>query len=546
MGLMDWFKGEKSNVTQIDDDFSVAVRSLEGEYISKSKSVPKAKAYEEPLVGSMNMNPDYKEAPSINNTHNLLEALKNFSRKNIILNSIINTRVSQVSLFCFPAKQNDKGFGYEVRLKDPSKVPNEHQKKMIDKIEKFLEFTGEDTTDFTRDNFRNFVKKITRDRLIYDKMNFELVYNKEGKLHHFNAVDASTIYVKVDEEGKEVKGKNANKYVQVLETRKPVAEWKAKEMAWEVFNPRTDVTVGRYGYPELEQAIQHIQYHENTELFNSRYFSQGGTTRGLIHLKTGQQQSQSALSSFRRDWTSMFSGVNGAWQIPVITAEDVKFVNMTQTSKDMEFEKWLNYLINSICSVFSIDPSEINFPNRGGATGNSGNTLNESSSEEKFRNSKNKGLEPLLKFIEDAINKYIVSQFGDQYLFTFVGGDTRTEREILETIKLKVEAGYTFNEIREEYFGLPETEGGDIIADGTHVQRLGQLMQKEMMQQRMQEEGKQNGVSTDPSQVSDKPTRIKDSQSVGRDGQVKGDTNSNSAPQGGKGEDRPSNDDWKK
>lgn len=547
MGVLDWFQPKEKNPERIpvDEHVSIAIRQLEAEAIRKSKTTPgKAKAYEEPLIGGISMNPDYKEAPSVTGTSSLFHTLKMWSRKNIILNAIINTRVNQVSTFCTPARYNDKGLGYEVRLKDPLEKMSSHDKTNIKRIEDFLEYTGKDKTDFTKDNFTAFVKKLVRDRLTYDKINFELIYDSSGKLNRFKAVDASTIYVAVDTSGKEPKGANADRYVQVIENKK-VAAFKANEMAWEVHNPRTDITVGRYGYPELEIALNHLQYHENTEQFNARFFAQGGTTRGLLHIKTGQEQSNQALASFRREWTSMFSGLNGAWKIPVITAEDVKFVNMTQSSKDMEFEKWLNYLINVISSIFQIDPSEINFPNRGGATGHSGNTLNESSTSEKHRSSKDKGLEPLLKFIEDAINKYIISQFGDRYVFNFVGGDAKTEMEIIDILKAKAEIGMTINDVRAE-LGLPPVEGGDVILAGVHVQRLGQMLQEEQMKMQQQMEmsqfvAQQTGYNGNLDNVNGKGTHNKQ---VGKDGQLKAENNTNSTPQGGKGENGKTMNDW--
>ena len=241
----------------------------------------------------------------------------------------------------------------------------------------------------------------------------------------------------------------------------------------------------------------------------------------------------------------MFSGINGAWKIPVITAEDVNFVNMTQSSKDMEFEKWLNYLINVICSIFSIDPSEINFPNRGGATGHSGNTLNESSTAEKHRSSKDKGLEPLLKFIEDAINKYIVSQFGEKYVFNFVGGDSKTEAEIIDILKAKAEIGLTINDVRAE-LGYPEIEGGDVTLAGVHVQRLGQLLQEKQIEHQRQMEmhqfvAQQTGYNGNLDNVNGKDTYNKD---VGKDGQLKAENNTNSTPQGGKKDDGSPINDW--
>jgi HK97 family phage portal protein len=550
MGVLDWLprgrqQQQEDPVMPIDEHVSVAIRQIEEEAIQKSRGgAGRAKAYEEPLIGAMSMNPDFKEAPSISGTHNLLHTLKLWSRKNIILNAIINTRVNQVSMFCVPSRYNEKGVGYEVRLKDPMETMTTHDKANIKRIEDFLEHTGKDKDDYTKDNFATFVKKLVRDRLTYDKINFELIYDTAGKLNRFKAVDASTIYVAVDDKGKTPKGKNADRYVQIIDQQK-VAGFKAKEMAWEVHNPRTDITVGRYGYPELEIALNHLQYHENTEIFNARFFAQGGTTRGLLHIKTGQEQSSQALSAFRREWTSMFSGINGAWKIPVITAEDVKFVNMTQSSKDMEFEKWLNYLINVICSIFAIDPSEINFPNRGGATGNSGNTLNESSNTEKYRNSKDKGLEPLLKFIEDAVNKYIVSQFGDRYVFNFVGGDAKTEMEIINILEAKAKIGLTINDVREE-LGYPPVEGGDVTLAGVHVQRLGQIMQEEQMKMQRQMEmsqfvAQQTGYNGDLDNVNGKGSF---NQNVGKDGQLKGENNTNATPQGGKGENGETVNDW--
>lgn len=551
MGVLDWinnFTGQPDNsrdkVIQVDDTMSARIREIEGEYISKSKGTGKAKSYEEPIIGGFSMNPEYKDAPSINNNHNLLETLKTWSRKNIILNAIINTRVNQVSAYCTPARYSDKGVGYEVRLKDPLVTPTSHDKSKIKQIEEFLEHTGSNTKDFSRDNFRTFVKKLVRDRLTYDKINFELVYSPSGALNNFKAVDASTIYVAVDKDGKEPKDKKAERFVQILD-KKRVAGYKTDEMAWEVHNPRTDITVGRYGYPELEIAMNHLQYHENTEVFNARFFAQGGTTRGLLHIKTGQEQSQQALSAFRREWQTMFSGINGAWKIPVITAEDVKFVNMTQSSKDMEFEKWLNYLINVICSIYSIDPSEINFPNRGGATGHSGNTLNEGGTKEKFQNSKDKGLEPILKFIEDAVNKYIVAQFGDKYVFNFVGGDAQTEAQIIEILAAKAKIGLTINDIRSE-LGYPAVDGGDVTLAGVHVQRLGQIMQAEQLKQQQQMEmnqfvAQQTGYNGDMDNVNGKDSF---NQAVGKDGQAKGEKNTNATPQGGKGENGEVVNDW--
>ena len=185
---------------------------------------------------------------------------------------------------------------------------------------------------------------------------------------------------------------------------------------------------------------------------------------------------------FKREWRSSLSGINGSWQIPVVSAEDVKFVNMTPTANDMQFEKWLNFLINIISSLYGIDPAEINFPNRGGATGSKGgSTLNEADPGKKLQQSQNKGLQPLLKFIEDLVNTHILSEFGDKYLFQFVGGDARSEQQKLEILQLEGKVFKTVNEIRKEK-GLPPIEGGDAILNSEHIHSIGQVMQKEQIE----------------------------------------------------------------
>src|SRR5690606_35323748 len=146
MGVLDWIpirkRAEEPTVYKVDDDLSMAIRQIEEEYIEKARGNGKAKAYEEPLLGSISMNPDYKEAPCSRNNHNLLETLKVWSRKNIIPNAIINTRVNQVSMFCTPARFSDKGVAYEVRLKNPLATPTSHDESKIRQIEDFLQHTG--------------------------------------------------------------------------------------------------------------------------------------------------------------------------------------------------------------------------------------------------------------------------------------------------------------------------------------------------------------------------------------------------------------------
>lgn len=142
------------------------------------------------------------------------------------------------------------------------------------------------------------------------------------------------------------------------------------------------------------------------------------------------------------------------------------------------FEKWSNYLINSVTSIFQIDPAEINFPNNGGSTGSKGGSLNEGNSAQKMQASQNKGLLPLLSFIEDVINAHIVSEFGEDFYFQFEGGDISAQLAKIQILKAESEIATTANEIRADLGREGTVPGGDIPLNGVAVQREGQLMQQ--------------------------------------------------------------------
>lgn len=543
MGIVsDLFRGEvpSNNRIPLDSDFIVkATQEEQNMLLAKGRGLKtKETAYQEPLVGYMNTNFGYKEAPSVSNTVELLPILKEWANRNLIVNTIINTRINQTAVYCSPARHSDKNVGYEIRLKDPNKTPDEKDYEKFVEIERFLQNTGEGLPMYRRDDFQTFVHKILRDRLRYGKANFELTYDSKGKLDKFSAVDASTIFIACDERGRELTGANDDIYVQVME-KQIRHRFKDQEMAWVISQPRTDYQVGRYGFSELEMAIRHLTWLENTEVFNEKYFTQGGTTRGLLHIKAGQNQSQQAFDALRREWQANYTGNKGAFRIPILTAEDVKYINMTQSSKDMEFGKWLNYLIYIVCGAYGMDPAEINFPNKGGATGDSGGgSLNEGNKKQQTQASKDKGLTPLLRFVENAINRYIVSQFGDQYMFHFVGGDSTTELEIIHIEAEKAKVYLTINEIRENK-GLPPIEGGDVVNTGVHIQRLGQEIQKEQYEDEKEMNMRaflteQTGFDGDLNTVNG---RSASDTGTGKDGQQKGKPNANSAKEGGKDDD---------
>lgn len=424
---------------------------------------------------------NYKDKPS-SLSYNILYQM---SVKNSVVSAVLNTRINQVSTFTKPARFSTDGVGFQIRLRDPKAVPTSEQQEVITALELFLENCGfTDASD--RDDFDTFIRKLVRDSLTYDQMCFEIIPDRKGKPSEIVAVDAATIRaasenytpeaswsVEAPKKGEEVK------WVQVVDGS--VVSWfTAKELAFGVRNPRTNINMQPYGFSELEMLIQQITSHLYAEEYNAKYFSQGGTTKGIINIKSDPNGigNKEQLESFKRQWRAQVNGMSGAWKTPVLQVPNgIEYISVNQSNRDMEYSQWVNYLINIVCAVYQIDPAEVNFSNNGGAAAQS--SVFESSQEQKLKNSKDKGLKPLLRFIESIINKFVVSKFSQEYVFVFTGLDEKSESEKADLDTKQVKTWRTINEIRKEH-GEKPLENGDIILDPSY---LNYIQQKEMASQ---------------------------------------------------------------
>ena len=388
--------------------------------------------------------------------------------EDLLVQAIIRTRTNQILQYAVPARSSDDGNGFRIVRK--GKKPGDmtkHEQNVAEKLEDFIFYTGKEQMDW-RDDFPTFLAKILYDFYVYDQINIERVYesSKSKKLNHFNYVDASTILI--DKFPKTID--KPKTYVQMV-NRKVAAKFTNKELTFITYWSQNMARNYGYGYSPVEAAIPQISYHMNVEQFNARFFIQGGMTRGLLLIDPGDGTGSSrvSLDALRRNLMPT-QGINGSWKIPIIQAHDAKYVNMTQSSKDMEFVNFLNYLNNIICADFGIDPVEVNFPNRGGANGKTGgSTLNEgNTTKTKMDASQSKGLSPVMKFIERIITDKILRYVDDRYQFIFTPSDEGKEKAKLDQLALKLKNGVTINEAREE-MGYKPIDGYDIPGNADNL-----------------------------------------------------------------------------
>lgn len=418
----------------------------------------------------------YRENP----TAITYDTMRTMAYKDMVIAAIVKTRVNQVADFAQP--QKDKySLGFKIIPKNPNTIITEGIKNRIHEIEEFLLNTGTHWNP-RRDNFEQYLRKTTEDSLILDQVNAEIVPDYRGNPAEFYAVDAATIrraaYQSEDKQYNDYNENRMTDYVQLL-NGVVVNEYKFEEMVFAIRNPRSNIINANYGTSELELLVNVVTSQLYAEEFNRRFFTNSSTPKGILHIKGNIAPEQ--LEAFKAQWQAQISGVSNSWKTPVINSdEDLNFITLQQSAKDMEYNSWIQYLIKIASAVYQIDPAEINFDMRDGSAQNK---MFESSNEAKERLSKDRGLKPLLRFTECYLNTHIIGRFDKDFKFEFAGMDAKTPEQALD-MKIKEGQNYlTVNEVRKDV-NLDPIEGavGDMIMNPIAAQVFLSEQQAQLME----------------------------------------------------------------
>jgi hypothetical protein len=394
-----------------------------------------------------------------------------------IVKSIVSTRVEQIMNF-MDFSEDEQKEGYTIRKKKSlfstgdEKLTNEDKKK-IAKIVEFLEKGGWTDKWDNVDSLQEFVSKIMSDSLTLDQLAFEMVRNRMWELQKFRAVDASLIRFldSVDPRQREgfeqyrFKG-HLPRYCMVWDemilhnpiTKEPILYY-PWELGFGIRNKTSDVRRNGYGISELETLVNIITWILWGFSYNANFFSQGSQPKGFINIKN-PNISNSTLQEFRQAWTQTMAGVSNSHRTPVINGIDLEWVDLQKLSnRDMEFNEWIKFLIIMTCSVYRIDPSELGFNFK-----ESQQIFGQDGQRERLKHSREKGLKPLLIFLQGIITKYIVSELDENYEFAFTGIEVEDEEAQVKLDSEKLSSGMVaMQDIFKKYNGRDFDPEKDII-----------------------------------------------------------------------------------
>lgn len=409
-----------------------------------------------------------------------------------VVRAVVNTRVEQVQNFLHFSTDEQKE-GYTIRRKrNPfEKQSTEHSREdqiKIAYIRKFLEEGGFHDKWESFDTFQDFGRKVVFDSLTLDQLAFEIVRDRSWNLARYRAVDASLIRFldsidpKFRDEFEKYRFKGyLPKYCmawqgQIMEN--PVTHESVIFYPWElgigIRNKSTNIYKNGYGTSELETLSSVMTWILWGFEYNGNYFSKSSQPKGIINVKN-PNISQSSLDEFRQAWQQTMVGTRNSHRTPIINGLDLQWLDLSKnTNRDMEFSEWVKFLLVMTCAVYRIDPSELGFQFK-----DQTNIFGQAGQKERLQHSKDKGLKPILVFLQEVINYYLVSELDEDFEFVFTGVDAEDEGRQVEIDAKKIQNGMVcLEDIFEKYSGRkfnPETD--TILNQSYQLQKQMQLQQ---------------------------------------------------------------------
>jgi len=404
--------------------------------------------------------------------------LKETSVRDWLVSSIIQTRVDTLLRFARPEHRRFE-MGFRIVKKDPRAEYSQEELHEIAALEDFMYHCGrkEGTPADDRILFGEFLKLTVRDALTFGHVAIEKVKTRGGGLHRFRPLPSESVYLinkQLSKEQIEAESKSAKriydkpksnndpkrdqvvnesqldyyKYVQVSFDQRPLAHFGDEDLVFKLFNPQNFADSNGYCYSPLELAIINVTNHMNVENYNSNFFTHGYAARGVLHLKGTVTQAQ--LMNFRRQFYNSISGQQHAWRTPIVAGlDEVQWVPMSASAKEMEYINFNNHLMRIICAQFQIDPVEIGLDYLVSASGRS--PMQQANNEYKIAYSRERGLYPILMFIEDLINGDILpaidKKLANKYKFVFTGYTDETPQTEIAQMQAEMSVWKTMNDL---------------------------------------------------------------------------------------------------
>lgn len=386
----------------------------------------------------------------------------------LVISSIIETRVAQIRNFCVPDTDNTS-VGFSIVPRDSAARVTREMRRKAAQITDWIMSAGI-ASQYTGnlETFDSQTAQYMWDSLVYDWCAYEVPTTRKGVPVAFIARDPSTIRLAVPTAEERRKGmrdpRNAG-YFQVINGKK-VAAWLPHEMMTMVRRRRTNIRTRRYGVPEITEIMGLTNDLVSGEAYNANNFRNGTQARGVFKVKARMSKAKfRAWNSYVR---SQMHGVENSNKFASIKLDpgenqDLEFIDLTKTNKDMEYMEWLKWLTRQACNKYLMDPSEIGL--NLGVDGQS-STLSSQGPRDRLIHSRERGLFPVVRQYGTHLNEALIYRLDERFKLKFIGLDDKDTKDQQDRRIAALSNYKGLNEARKEE-GLEELP--PLIIPGTDV-----------------------------------------------------------------------------
>lgn len=306
------------------------------------------------------------------------------------------------------------------------------------------------------ESFEDIRRKYLRDILVYDAGALEIVYDKNTPTELYD-VKGSDIRLNIDMHGGFKNPEDsAYKLISTLDTSKTLAEWGVKEMIYFIANP---VSGSVYGLSPIETLWNEIENDSEACDYNTKLLKHSGVISGVLAFP---RMPAEMLKKNQRYWQEELR--KKVQKLIVTNNDNVKFIKMGESQKDMQFLEYQKWILNKIMAVYGLQPIVM------GVIDSTTGKLNSSEQREQF---KKDAVLPLLNLeIHRLTDVLIANGFEfDDVEFAAVEPVSVDEEFDLEKVKTGCQYGIvTVNEARE-LINLPllTDENGKPLPEGLEL-----------------------------------------------------------------------------
>lgn len=466
--------GDQVGTPMIQGAFTADTLPDVAEQLDASKQIGRKSLIDDPYFDNLTNQVNYKH--KLSRLTNRM--LKEVSIRDWLVSAIIQARVDTLLRFSRPEHRNHE-MGFRFVKKDHKAEYTQEELGEIAALEDFIYNCGrkENTPPDDRMLFGEFLKLIVRDALTFGHVAIEKVKTRSGGLHRFRPLPAEALYLinrrmskeqiqqedaqadktfrqpvsdndpKQDQQMNHIENEYY-KYVQMSYNMQPIAHFGDEDLIFKNFNPQNFADSNGYCYSPLELAIINITNHLNVENYNSNFFTHGYAARGVLHLKGTVTQSQ--LMNFRRQFYNTISGTQHAWRTPIVAGlDEVQWVPMSGSAKEMEYINFNNHLMRIMCTQFQIDPVELGLDYLVSANGKA--PAQQANNEYKINYSRERGLYPIMMNVEDLINGEILpgidKTLANKYKFIFTGYTDETPQTEVAQMQAEMTVWKSMNDL---------------------------------------------------------------------------------------------------